>query len=106
MFDFPRFSLKNTNKVDLAICAKKNGFDAVHDTVYEMARDKAYHSYQHRLVNAYNTADENFKELRIYRAAAQYGQEFNNYTGGEYDFCSYYYQYCETDARDYAEDAV
>ena len=30
-------------KTDLAMCAKKNGLDAVHDTVHEMARDEARH---------------------------------------------------------------
>ena len=30
-------------KTDLAICAKKNGLDAIHDTVHEMARDEARH---------------------------------------------------------------
>lgn len=30
-------------KVDLAVCAKKNGLDAIHDTVHEMARDEARH---------------------------------------------------------------
>ena len=30
-------------KVDLAACAKKNGLDAIHDTVHEMARDEARH---------------------------------------------------------------
>ncbi len=30
-------------KVDLATCAKKNGLDAIHDTVHEMARDEARH---------------------------------------------------------------
>ena len=28
-------------KFDLASCAKKNGLDAIHDTVHEMARDEA-----------------------------------------------------------------
>ena len=28
---------------DLAACAKKNGLDAIHDTVHEMARDEARH---------------------------------------------------------------
>ena len=27
----------------LAACAKKNGLDAIHDTVHEMARDEARH---------------------------------------------------------------
>ena len=30
-------------KVDLAVCAKKNNLDAIHDTVHEMARDEARH---------------------------------------------------------------
>lgn len=30
-------------KTDLAACAKKNGLDAIHDTVHEMARDEARH---------------------------------------------------------------
>ena len=30
-------------KFDLAACAKKNGLDAIHDTVHEMARDEAHH---------------------------------------------------------------
>lgn len=79
--------------------------DSVYD-VLDSCCHEAYHSYQHRLVDAYNAADENFKGLRIYRPAARYGLEFSNYTDGDYDFCSYYYQDCEMDARDYAEDAV
>ncbi len=30
-------------KTELASCAKKNGLDAIHDTVHEMARDEARH---------------------------------------------------------------
>ncbi len=30
-------------KFDLATCAKRNGLDAIHDTVHEMARDEARH---------------------------------------------------------------
>ena len=29
--------------LSLAACAKKNGLDAIHDTVHEMARDEARH---------------------------------------------------------------
>ena len=32
-----------SGKFDLAMCAKKNGLDAIHDTVHEMARDEARH---------------------------------------------------------------
>ena len=31
------------DKFELAACAKKNGLDAIHDTVHEMARDEARH---------------------------------------------------------------
>jgi rubrerythrin len=30
-------------KFELAACTKKNGLDAIHDTVHEMARDEARH---------------------------------------------------------------
>ena len=30
-------------KFELAACAKKNGLDAIHDTVHEMSRDEARH---------------------------------------------------------------
>ncbi len=32
-----------SGKTDLAMCAKKNGLDEIHDTVHEMARDEARH---------------------------------------------------------------
>ena len=32
-----------SGKVELATCAKRNGLDAIHDTVHEMARDEARH---------------------------------------------------------------
>ena len=46
------------------------------------------------------------KGLQIYKSAVKYREEFGNYLDGDYDFCAYYYQNCEIDARDYAEDAV
>lgn len=67
---------------------------------------EAYHSYQHRMVDAFNNVDGNSKNLKIFRKASSYANEFNNYISGEEDFCGYYYQDCESDARDYAEDAV
>lgn len=79
--------------------------DSVYD-ILDSCCHEAYHSYQHRLVDAYNAADESSRELRIYKSATQYNQEFNNYIDGNSDFCLYYYQSCEMDARDYAEEAV
>lgn len=79
--------------------------DSVHDVLGSLLHE-SYHSYQHRLVDAYRTADNDFKDLQIYKSAAQYEQEFNNYVNGNYDFGLYYYQKCEMDARDYAENAI
>lgn len=67
---------------------------------------EAYHSYQHRLVDAYCGSDEEIKSLRIFRKANSYADEFSDYISGDEDFCSYYFQNCESDARDYAEEAV
>ena len=44
--------------------------------------------------------------LRRYKPAIKYGEEFSDYSDGDYAYCSYYYQDCEMDACDYAEDAV
>lgn len=67
---------------------------------------EAFHAYQHRLVDAYNAAPDNTKNLRIYNKAALYVDEFNNYVDGDEDFYTYYLQECESDAREYAEKAV
>lgn len=67
---------------------------------------EAYHCYQHRMVEVLNNIDEHNKNLKMLRKANSYALEFKNYNNGEEDFCSYYYQECESDARDYAEDAV
>ena len=67
---------------------------------------EAYHSYQHRVVEVLHGADEYNKNLRLFRRANSYASEFNNYISGAEDFCSYYYQDCESDAREYAEGAV
>ena len=39
----PNMKAATQCKFDLALCAKKNGLDAIHDTVHEMARDEARH---------------------------------------------------------------
>ena len=39
----PNMTASTQGKFDLAACAKKNGLDAIHDTVHEMAKDEARH---------------------------------------------------------------
>ncbi len=63
---------------------------------------EAYHSYQHRLVDALAGADKDSRNLRLFRKANSYANEFHNYIDGKEDFCSYYHQDCESDAREYA----
>jgi len=67
---------------------------------------EAYHGYQHRLIDAYNHANEADQSLLIYFDAQVYQQEFANYTDGMEDYCGYYTQNCEKDARNYANEAV
>lgn len=43
---------------------------------------EAYHSYQHRIVDAFNNADGNSKNLKMFRKASSYASEFNNYISG------------------------
>ena len=54
-------------KFDLAACAKKNGLDAIHDTVHEMARDEARHGKALQgMLNRYFA-----KEIALEKAAAK-----------------------------------
>ncbi len=76
------------------------------DEILNSCCHEAYHSYQYRLVDAYNEAPEELQELLIYNNAAQYADEFAEYVDGNEDFFSYYSQQCEEDARNYAENAV
>ncbi len=67
---------------------------------------EAYHSYQYRMVDAWQGADECNKNLKLFSNANSYASEFNNYIEGDENFCDYYSQDCESDARKYAEDSV
>lgn len=67
---------------------------------------EAYHSYQHRLVDAYIESPEEIQKLHIYRNVSTYADELAAYVDGDEDFFSYYSQQCEKDAREYAENAV
>ena len=54
-------------KFDLAACAKKNGLDAIHDTVHEMAKDEARHGKALQgMLNRYFA-----KEIALEKAAAK-----------------------------------
>lgn len=64
------------------------------DEVLKSCCHEAYHSYQHRLVDAYNEASDDVRKLRVYNNAVHYMDEFSDYVDGYEDFCSYYSQQC------------
>ena len=110
----------NVSAANLEVDTVANYSDAFHrisislehlenDTAEELLKaccHEAFHSYQHRLVDAYNESSEENKNLRIYKKVIRYADEFDSYLDGDDDFWSYYFQQCEKDARAYAEDAV
>lgn len=67
---------------------------------------EAYHSYEHRIVEVYKKADKENQGLRFFKQADTYVEEFGSYVNGKEDFCIYYEQNCERDAREYARKAV
>lgn len=67
---------------------------------------EVYHAYQHRLCDAYDSVDTQFRNLLAFQNAEAYKYEFANYTDGDDDFQGYYRQTCEQAARKYAREAV
>ena len=67
---------------------------------------ESYHSYQYRLIEVYDGADESNKELKVFDNVKDYKNEFTNYVNGEEDLYGYANQKCESDAREYAENGL
>ena len=67
---------------------------------------EAYHSYQFRLVELYDSLDEKNRSLKIFYKSSIYSEEFKNYISGDEDLEAYYSQDIEYDARKYAKSAV
>lgn len=80
----------------------KDPADVVLDTLLHEVR----HCYQHRLAEVYKNASDELKELRIFTEASSYAAEFEHYVDGYEDYCSYYTQECEIDAREYSQKAL
>lgn len=79
--------------------------DSSYEVVDTVAHE-AYHSLQHRMVDTYNEASDDMKHLMLYYDASVYKEEFADYTDGFKDFCGYYSQKCESNARRYAKSAA
>jgi hypothetical protein len=76
------------------------------DVLLDAVCHEAFHSYEYCMVEAYNEVSESNSNLKIFRSVVCYANEFENYISSDKDFCSYYEQQCESDARDYAAEAV
>lgn len=75
-----------TISIDLEHLENASVYDVLDSCCHE-----AYHSFQHRLVDAYNMSDDSLKDLRIFNSAVRYVQEFRNYNNGGHDFGSYFF---------------
>jgi len=75
-----------------------------YDSPYEVLDTichEAYHAYQHRLCDAYDSTDESYRNLLVFHNVQKFKEEFDNYTSGDEDFKEYYTQKCESSARAY-----
>lgn len=66
---------------------------------------ECFHSYQHNLVNLYNSVNDEQKHLAVFDKAREYKDEFADYKGGDC-FDEYYNQTVESDSRNYSEYAA
>ena len=94
----------NDETHEILISTKCLLYDSPWDLVNTICHE-AYHAYQHRLIDLWNHADEDSRGLKIFQRVRSYAEEFKNYVSTEDDFYTYYIQHCESDARDYADDA-
>lgn len=67
----------------------------------ETALHELRHAYQHRLVEAYNQDPETYAPSADYVHRLE--ESFDDYIDGYLDFEGYQAQFCEQDARDYAQ---
>ena len=69
----------------------------------ETVLHETYHSFQHRVIDAYDETSDTMKSLMIFRNAPVFKREFANYNDGSEDYCTYYTQKCEETAREHAK---
>lgn len=74
--------------------------------ILETLTHEAFHAYEHRLVDLYESAADELKELRLLHRAKIYSEEFENYIDGSDDPIGYFFQAVEFDSGAYATSAV
>ena len=66
---------------------------------------EAFHAFEHRLVDAYDSLDDSSKDLMIFSTAVKYKEEFTE-SSHNFDYFDYFFSNTEIDARNYAERSV
>lgn len=94
--------VETTHSISLNI----NCFDGSAHEILDSLCHEAYHAFQHRLVDAYDSVDPEYQNLMIFNNAERFKNEFKHYRRGEDDFIEYYLQSCEQTARTYGANAV
>lgn len=74
--------------------------------ICETVCHESHHAYAHRIIEAYDSVDEEYRGLLIFQYAPEYKENFANYIDGEDDYLAYYLQAVELHARQYAAEAV
>ena len=70
--------------------------------ILETLAHEVYHAYQHRLVDLYNSTDEQYKDMMLLYRARVYREEFESYVDGDEDYIGYLFQVVEIDSDAYA----
>lgn len=65
-----------------------------------------HHSYEHRLAEAFDNTAPEYRNLRVYRDAAYYSTEVDDYVNPRDDYYGYMTQHLEMDSEIYAEYGV
>lgn len=76
------------------------------DEVLSTLLHEIHHSYEHRLADAYNSVNPEYRNFPIFRDAAHYSYETSNYINPREDYFGYMSQRLEMDSETYAEYGV
>ena len=79
--------------------------DGTSRKVLECTLHECYHSYQYSLIELYDSAGDDQKNLRVFNSVRKYRAELADYNDGQSPG-EYYNQEIESDSRDYAQYAV
>ena len=87
--------------IDVDLLMHGDQWDVLNTVCHE-----AYHSYQHCLVDLYDSTEDERRELLIFSDIKDYKAEFSDYIDADEDILDYMLQTCETDARIYSRYSV